>query len=118
MIDIRTKRLVKTRKEHTCFGCTEPIEKGKNAVSCAAKQDDQHMRFHLHEECNKTIVKDNWFSGSGLYYGCIKDAKRKSEDTNSIKFTKDEELPFSMQKKRLVVNSSAIYSTGFFSGND
>ncbi|MEY9980480.1 hypothetical protein, partial [Lysinibacillus sp. RC79] len=79
MIDIRTKRLVKTRKEHTCFGCTETIEKGENAVACAAKQDEQHMRFHLHEDCNKMIVKDKWFSGSGLYYGCIKDAKQDEQ---------------------------------------
>ncbi|UPW82743.1 hypothetical protein [Lysinibacillus sp. Ag94] len=98
MIDIRTKRMVKTRKEHTCFGCTETIEKGKSAVSCNAKQDDQHMNFHLHEECNKTIVKDNWFSGSGLYYGCIKDTKKTIEDVKNIKFSPDEALPFNMMK--------------------
>ncbi|MEY9975281.1 hypothetical protein [Lysinibacillus sp. RC79] len=98
MIDIRTKRLVKTRKEHTCFGCTKIIDKGKSAVACTAKQDDQRMNFHLHEECNKTIIKDNWFSGSGLYYGCIKEAKKTLEDANNIKFTPDETLPFSMMK--------------------
>jgi len=98
MIDIRTKRMVKTRKEHTCFGCTEIIEKGKNAVACTAKQDEQRMNFHLHEECNKTIVKDNWYSGSGLYYGCIKEADKTSKDLNNIEFTKDEKLPFTMME--------------------
>lgn len=95
MIDIRKKRMVKTRKEHTCFGCTETINKGKSAVACNAKQDDQHMNFHLHEECNKMIAKDKWFSGSGLYYGCIKEAKKVTGDLNMIEFTQDERLPFS-----------------------
>lgn len=93
MIDIRTKRMVKTRKEHLCFGCTEIIEKGKNAVAVAAKEDDQRKNFHLHEDCNKTIAKDNWFSGSGLYYGCIKDAEKRIEGLN-INLAPDEELPF------------------------
>ncbi|KOS60884.1 hypothetical protein FJQ98_20570 [Lysinibacillus agricola] len=96
MIDIKNKRMVTTRKAHTCFGCIEEIEKGESVVYVAAKEDEQRMNFHLHEECNKTIVKDYWFSGSGLYYGCIKDAKKSLEDINNIKFTLDEALPFSM----------------------
>lgn len=98
MIDIRTKRLVKTRKEHTCFGCVETIDKGNSAVACNAEEDEQRISFHLHEECNQIIAKDNWFSGSGLYRGCIKDVKKNLDDENSIKFNPDEALPFCMAK--------------------
>lgn len=93
MIDIRNKKMVITRKMHTCFGCLEEIEKGKSAVYVTAKEDEQRIQFHLHEECNKTIVKDKWFSGSGLYKGCIKDAEKTDGALNTSIF-QNEELPF------------------------
>lgn len=93
MLDIRDKKIVITRKVHTCFACTEEIEKGKSAVYVAAKEDEQRRNFHLHEKCNKIIAKDKWFSGSGLYYGCLKDVK-SIEETDSLLLTQDEELPF------------------------
>ncbi|MGN4125089.1 hypothetical protein ACMGD3_08765 [Lysinibacillus sphaericus] len=68
--------MVTTRKEHPCFGCTEAINKGVSAVYVTANEDEQHTRFHLHEDCSKTIVKDKRFSGSGLYYGFIKEAEK------------------------------------------
>lgn len=93
MIDIRTKRLVTTRKEHKCFGCIETIEKGQKAVACKGEQDGKPMSLHLHEECNKIIAKDKWFSGSGFYFGCIKEAEKNSQNI-TIETTPDEELPF------------------------
>ncbi|MFF2794960.1 hypothetical protein [Lysinibacillus xylanilyticus] len=97
MIDIRNKKMVITRKAHTCFACIEEIEKGKSSVYVNAKEDEQRIQFHLHEECNKTIVKDQWFTGSGLYHGCIKNAKDRLEGSSVIKFSSDEELPFFMK---------------------
>lgn len=94
MLEIRKKRMVITRKMHECYGCLEKIEKGKNAVSVSAKEDEQHIQFHLHEECNKVIVKDRWFSGSGLYRGCIKDAMKTSEQLRAIDISSPDELPF------------------------
>lgn len=86
--------MVTTRKDHTCFGCEKEIEKGKSAVYVTAKEDEQHIQFHLHEECNKMIAKDQWFAGSGLYKGCIRDAKKTSEELKSINISSSDELPF------------------------
>ncbi|MGN4127997.1 hypothetical protein ACMGD3_23785 [Lysinibacillus sphaericus] len=98
MLDITNKRIVTTRKEHLCFGCMESIDKGKSAIYVTAKEDEKNKRFQLHEDCNKKIVKDKRFSGSGLYYGCIQEAEEKtSGDSNSIEFTPDEEIPFLMR---------------------
>lgn len=92
MLDITNKRMVATRKVHTCFGCTEEIGKGESAICVMAKEDEQRVRFHLHQDCNKMIAKDKRFAGSGLYYGCIKEA-----DDLSIEITLDKELPFFMR---------------------
>ncbi|AHN24489.1 hypothetical protein [Lysinibacillus varians] len=94
MLEIRKKQMVTTRKKHECYGCVEEIEKGKSAVYVSAKEDGKHIQFHLHEECNKTIAKDKWFSGSGLYRGCIKDAVKNSEELKSINISSLDELPF------------------------
>ncbi|WP_446936670.1 hypothetical protein [Lysinibacillus fusiformis] len=98
MIDIRNKKMVITRKAHECFGCLEEIKKGKSVVYVTAKEDEQHKSFHLHEECNKTISRDKWFSGSGLYRGCIKDALKTSEQLRTINISSIDELPFVMKK--------------------
>ncbi|MFL1998378.1 hypothetical protein VYF65_004178 [Lysinibacillus irui] len=92
------KKMVTTRKAHTCFGCLDEIEKGKSAVYVSAKEDEQRLQFHLHEECNKTIARDQWFSGSGLYKGCIKDALKTSEELRSIDISSVDELPLIMTK--------------------
>lgn len=97
MIEVRDKRMVITRKVHPCFGCEEEIKKKEYAVYVNAKEDEQRINFHLHEECNKTIMKDLWFAGGGLYRGCIKDARKRSEDVKGIKFSPDEEMPFPMK---------------------
>lgn len=96
MIEVKGKRMVITRKVHQCFGCEEDIVKGKNAIYVNAQEDGQRFNYHLHEKCNKTIAKDKWFSGSGLYRGCIKDAMKASEKLRSINILPDE-LPFPMQ---------------------
>lgn len=98
MVDIKNKRMVRTRKVHTCFGCLEEISKGNSAIYINAKEDEQNVRFHLHLECNKIISKDKWFSGSGLYRGCIKDAEKVFVDLKNLELVSDEELPFSMMK--------------------
>jgi len=97
MLHITNKRMVTTRKVHPCFGCEDEIEKGKKAVYVNAKLDGQHVNFYLHLDCNKAIVKDLWFAGGGLYRGCIKDVRKRSEDANGIEFSPDEELPFPMK---------------------
>lgn len=92
MLDMTNKRMVTTRKVHECFGCTEAINKGESAIYVTAKEDEQRIRFHLHQDCNKMIAKDKRFSGSGLYYGCIKETEKT--DGLSIEITPDEEFPF------------------------
>lgn len=82
------------KEDHECYGCLEEIEKGKSTVYVSAKEDDKHVQFYLHDECNKVIVKDRWFSGSGLYRGCIKDAKKTSEQLRAIDISSADELPF------------------------
>lgn len=55
MIEILTRKLVITRKEHECFGCLQKIEKGVSAVSVRAQEDDQYINLHLHQNCNSII---------------------------------------------------------------
>ncbi|MEY2363227.1 hypothetical protein R6U76_19855 [Lysinibacillus capsici] len=93
MLEVRKKRMVITRKTHECYGCLEEIEKGKSVIYVSAKEDDKHIQFHLHEECNKVIVKDQWFSGSGLYRGFIKDAMKTSEQLRALDISSKNELP-------------------------
>ena len=75
MLEIMKKRMVTTRKDHECFACTERIEKGKQAVYATAKQDEQPIRFHLHQDCNIQLVKNKGALSNGVYYGCINDIK-------------------------------------------
>lgn len=57
MLDITGRKMVTTRKEHECFGCLRIVDKGEMAVCITAKQDERHLRFHLHLDCNKNIAK-------------------------------------------------------------
>lgn len=67
MLEITKRKMVTTRKEHECFGCAEVINKGEDAVSVMAKEDDRHARFHLHLACNQLIVKHK----VDVHTGCI-----------------------------------------------
>lgn len=75
MLDIRSKRLVETRKSHECFGCIETINKGEQAVVVTAKEDDKHQRLYLHEECNQVIMKNKTLF-NGIYYGCVSEKQK------------------------------------------
>ena len=69
MLENIKKKMVKTRKEHECFACLKVIEKSSNAVYITAKQDEQHIRFHLHVDCNIKINKNQL----AISRACIKD---------------------------------------------
>lgn len=69
MLDISKRKIVTTRKDHECYGCTEVINTGANAIYITAKQDEQHMRLHLHLECNKIIARRK----IDLVRGCVSD---------------------------------------------
>ncbi len=69
MLEVNKRKMVKTRKEHECFGCLEVIKKSTDAVYVTAKQDEQHKHFHLHPECNIKINTNQLV----IYHGCIKD---------------------------------------------
>lgn len=43
MLDISKRRIVATRKDHECFGCTEVINTGANAIYITAKEDEQQI---------------------------------------------------------------------------
>lgn len=75
MLEITSKKMVKTRKEHECFGCGELIPKGEKAVSATAKEDDRHKRFHLHTKCNQAIVRNKII----VYKNCVVDLKEEAE---------------------------------------
>lgn len=62
-----------TRKSHECFACTGTIDKGIKAVYATEKQDEQHIRFHLHQECNIKLAKNKSALPYGIYYGCLND---------------------------------------------
>lgn len=100
MLEIRKKQMVTTRKKHECYGCLEEIEKGKSAVYVSAKEDERRIQYHLHEECNKIIAKDQWFAGSGLYRGCIKEAVKNSEELKIINISSLDELPLVLGLQR------------------
>ena len=68
MLENIKKKMVKTRKEHECFACLELIEKSIDAVYVTAKQDEKHTRFHLHQDCNIAINKNQL----AISHGCIK----------------------------------------------
>ncbi|MED3800316.1 hypothetical protein P4604_23415 [Lysinibacillus capsici] len=74
MLENIKKKMVKTRKEHECFACLKEIEKSTNAVYVTAKQDEQHIRFHLHVDCNIEINKNQL----AISRGCIKDMPSRS----------------------------------------
>lgn len=74
MLENIKKKMVRTRKEHECFACLEVIEKSTDAVYVTAKQDEQHIRFHLHVDCNIKINKNQL----AISRGCIKDMPSKS----------------------------------------
>ncbi|WP_107841873.1 hypothetical protein [Metasolibacillus meyeri] len=73
MLEITEKRPVITRKIHECFACTAIIDKGIQAICARAKQDEQHMRFHLHQECNIKLAKNKSALDNSIYYGCLND---------------------------------------------
>ncbi|MED3800205.1 hypothetical protein P4604_22840 [Lysinibacillus capsici] len=68
MLENIKKKMVKTRKEHECFACLGVIKKSENAVYVTAKQDEKHTRFHLHQDCNIAINKNQLV----ISHGCIK----------------------------------------------
>ncbi|KOY81559.1 hypothetical protein I6G82_08445 [Lysinibacillus macroides] len=72
MLEITEKRLITTRKTHECYGCMGAINKGETVVFIIAKQDEQPIRFHLHQECNIKLAK-NKNALDGIYYGCLND---------------------------------------------
>lgn len=69
MLENIKKKMVKTRKEHECFACLEVIVKSTEAVYVTAKQDDKHIRFHLHQKCNIAMNKNQL----AISHGCIKE---------------------------------------------
>lgn len=52
MKEISKKKLVTTRKEHTCYGCLKRISEGVEAVVITGKEDGQHFSIHMHNVCN------------------------------------------------------------------
>lgn len=52
MLDILSKKVVTTRKDHTCHYCELVIEKGKQAISASAKEDEQRINLYFHVDCS------------------------------------------------------------------
>lgn len=86
MLEIRNKRIVKTRKEQTCYACEGGIEKGDNVIYVTAKQDDKHHNVHLHLKCNKEMSKRK----IDIAKGCLNSVRQ----TPSVAPILDSDLPF------------------------
>lgn len=86
MLEIRHKRIVKTRKEQTCYACEDSIEKGSHVIYVTAKQDDKHHNVHLHLECNKEMSKRK----IAMTKGCLHNVKQMPTVAPIL----DSDLPF------------------------
>lgn len=85
MLEISKKKMVKTRKEHECYGCCELIVKGETAVRLNGKEDNEHFNIYLHANCHiisvkqklyaedfsKGAVKQKLIEGNGRGYGAV-----------------------------------------------
>lgn len=91
MLDIRSKKVVKTRKAHTCAACLRDIDKGAEVVAVSAKEDDMNKRFHVHIECNIRIMKNGGYDD---FKDGILTAAETEENLYKIYGMNDTELPF------------------------
>lgn len=80
MLEVLKKRMVKTRKEHKCYGCCDEINTGEKAIHVRGKEDDKHVNFHLHIECHVKARKQNMFV-EGFKKGCLANKEEFSEFT-------------------------------------
>lgn len=70
MLEVLKKRMVKTRKEHKCYGCCDEIATGEQAIYVRGKEDDKHVNFHLHVDCHIKAMKRDFFA-EGFEKGCL-----------------------------------------------
>ncbi|MFF5993695.1 hypothetical protein AAGS61_02920 [Lysinibacillus sp. KU-BSD001] len=92
MLEILNKRMVTTRKEHECYGCTGIIKKGEKSVYVRGKEDYQRVNFHLHPNCHVKVVKQKLFI-EGFIKGAVK-YDEKSLDDFSLDETDNENFSF------------------------
>lgn len=70
MSTVLTSRLVKTRKEHRCFGCDRKFSAG-TMMQRDAVVDDRMFTCHLCETCIKVVNEQ--FDGEEFYEGQLRD---------------------------------------------
>lgn len=74
-----TRKMVTTRKIHTCTGCMKIIPKGEEAIYHSGKVDDGFYKYYLHIECHHFMVKHKEYFDMGVWDGCVNDIKKESE---------------------------------------
>lgn len=76
MSEFNTRKVVKTRKPHKCFGCKEEIKKGQEAVNNSGLYEDHFYNYYLCLECEKFIIeKSDEFFREGIWEDCVNEIK-------------------------------------------
>ena len=78
-------KLVKTRKDHLCFGCQRKFLKGSELHSRTSVDQGDIWTTYLCHACNEIIhiIFDNWELEEGIFAGAVCDdmADNKFEGT-------------------------------------
>lgn len=67
MIYVTGKKMVVTRKEHTCYACNETIFKKENAIMLIASEDDLYKKIRLCLSCNVRFKTDYTDLSQGMF---------------------------------------------------
>ncbi len=70
MIDILEDKIVKTRKDHNCWGCAEVISKKTNVKMVCSAEEGEITRTYWCDDCVYILSEiDNYDKEDGFAYG-------------------------------------------------
>ena len=67
-------KLVKTKKEHHCEGCTKKFIKGSELFSISVVDSGEFFNYYLCKDCDK-YLKDMQGHCDDFFYGCLSNIK-------------------------------------------
>lgn len=87
---LRYEPVKKTRKEHICFACWEPIEVGSLAYKWVSVDGGSITSVYLHDKCGQIVLNecfrckkcDDW---DGFYAGFVRESKSSGVDCEAVK---------------------------------
>jgi len=92
MIENIRSKLIKTRKQHKCFGCGDVIQSNSDNILCYTIVSDgeiyntymcQHCQKYYNENCK--TCKNTCFDGEGYAENYIYDCEKKFDEVNNKK---------------------------------